>query len=84
MREKGVSGGSSDIKPEPNGLQNGTAPLQNALTKKEQYFRRVDAMASPSTSDMLPDNSVPLSALKGSDNSENSKMSFDLNWPVLV
>lgn len=35
MREKGVSGGSSDIKPEPNGLQNGTAPLQNALTISE-------------------------------------------------
>lgn len=26
----GVSGGSTDIVPEPKGMQNGTAPLQNA------------------------------------------------------
>ena len=45
---KGASGGTSDIGPEPNGLQNGTAPLQNASLvsgAKKQITPQIDNKA---------------------------------------
>ena len=33
IQKNGVSGGSTDIDPEPEGKQNGTAPLQDAKEK---------------------------------------------------
>ncbi|MBQ9203486.1 MAG: hypothetical protein IJ155_04500 [Prevotella sp.] len=69
-KKNGVSGGSIDIVPEPEGKQNGTAPLQNASSLNDGLPNEAAAVSTlGSSAETLTDanrETTPISDLRGS------------------